>query len=413
MGESDPIGVPAIVPSPSEPSPSLWDVAIIGAGPAGSTAALAALAEAPRSRVLLLDRADFPRDKTCGDGIAPHAIDVLTDLGAGDVVDGWTPLHRLDLSCEGRGVEGALARSVWVIPRRVFDARLVERAVGAGAVLRKHRVRDLRRVADRTVIDDQFSAKVVIGADGAHSVVRSSVEGHVGSARALAIRGYAPITEALAGRQLIRYGKRAQPSYAWSFDRGDGLCNVGYGELADPGLSKDLLLEQLETLIPGVVDTGTDWRAHHLPLSGRGWGREQPDGTHLLVGDAAGLINPMTGEGIYYAVLTGMLAGRSAAAAVRENRADLSAARYRGAVRQRLNTHLHHTHLAAGISRRPVMVRAGISASGRDPKIFNDIVELGLGDGRITPRLVLGLARTLICDPTRDPVRPPARSRRH
>ena len=94
-------------------------------------------------------------------------------------------------------------------------------------------------------------------------------------------------------------------------------ANVGYGELLPRGRgdgsppSRRLLLEQLEELLPGMASTGTDWRGHHLPLSS--WRREQPDGRVLRVGDAAGLVNPMTGEGIYYAVATGILAGRTAA----------------------------------------------------------------------------------------------------
>ncbi len=64
-----------------------WDLVVVGAGPAGATAALAALREEPGLRVTLLDRSDFPRDKCCGDGIAPHVLDVLSRLGAADVVD--------------------------------------------------------------------------------------------------------------------------------------------------------------------------------------------------------------------------------------------------------------------------------------------------------------------------------------
>src|SRR6476469_8355932 len=91
----------------SEPGPGrqVWDVAVIGAGPAGACAALAVLATAPDARVLLLDRAEFPRDKVCGDGIAPHVLDV---------------------------VRGRMNRPVWVIPRETFDARLVDHAVAAG-----------------------------------------------------------------------------------------------------------------------------------------------------------------------------------------------------------------------------------------------------------------------------------------
>ena len=122
----------------------VWDVAIVGAGPAGSVAALAALAERPGTRVLLIDRARFPRDKSCGDGIAPHVLDVLGPLGAADVVQGWTPLQQLSLSRGPHAVHGRMARPVWVIPREIFDARLVDHAVAAGAHLVEHRVRNVR-----------------------------------------------------------------------------------------------------------------------------------------------------------------------------------------------------------------------------------------------------------------------------
>ena len=107
-----------------------WDLVVVGAGPAGSAAALGALRADPALRVLLLDRADFPRDKSCGDGIAPHAVDVLREVGAGDVVDGWAPLRRLEISRgdprDGHAVAGRMARPTWVVPRAVLDARLVD-----------------------------------------------------------------------------------------------------------------------------------------------------------------------------------------------------------------------------------------------------------------------------------------------
>ena len=111
---------------------SAWDLVVVGAGPAGSATALGALTADPGLRVLLLDRDDFPRDKSCGDGIAPHVVDALTAVGAGDVVDGWAPVHRLGLARHTTRVERPLARQVWVVPRRVFDERLVRRATRAG-----------------------------------------------------------------------------------------------------------------------------------------------------------------------------------------------------------------------------------------------------------------------------------------
>jgi len=378
--------------------PDVWDLVVVGAGPAGATAALAALRARPGLRVLLLDREDFPRDKSCGDGIAPHVLEVLQGLGAGDVLDGWTPLHRLELSRGERRVEGRMARPVWVVPRKVLDARLVDHAVAAGATLRRHRVRVLRRAGASYEIDGGVRARVVVGADGAHSAVRAAIgAGRVGR-RALAIRGYAPTPEGRHARQVIRYGERRQPSYAWSFDRGDGWSNVGYGELVTGGgdaPTRGLLLDQLEALLPGSVPGGTEWRGHHLPLSGWRWGREQPDGPVLLVGDAAGLVNPMTGEGIYYAVATGRLAGEAAAAALAEGVPAGAGARHRRATRRLLDGHLHHTWLAARLSRYPAVVGAGIGAAGRDQRVFDTLVELGLGDGRITPRLAAGLATGL------------------
>jgi menaquinone-9 beta-reductase len=377
----------------------MWDLAIVGAGPAGSTAALAALARCPDARVLLLDRERFPRDKSCGDGIAPHVLDVLGPLGAGDVVAGWTPLQRLELSRGRRAVGGRMARPVWVIPREVFDARLVDRAVTAGAQVVHHRVREARVEAGSVVLDGRFRARTVVAADGAQSAVRSALTGARCGRLAIAIRGYAPTPPCRAGRQVIRYGEgRSQPSYAWAFDRGDGLSNVGYGELVGGGQrpSRYLLLDELERLLPGTVEHGDRWRGHHLPISGWSWRAEQPDGPVLYAGDAAGLVNPMTGEGIYYAVATGALAGRTAMTTVADGRPATAGSRHRTAVRRLLDRHLHHTWLAARLTRTPAVVEAGIAASARDQRTFDDLVELGLGDGRLTPHLVASLGVGLV-----------------
>jgi menaquinone-9 beta-reductase len=378
-----------------------WDLVVVGAGPAGASAALGALRSRPGLRVLLLDRAGFPRDKCCGDGIAPHVFDVLRGVGVDDAADGWTSLRRLELSRDGQVVAGRLARPVWVIPREVFDARLVGHAVAAGAVLRRQRVRGLSPGGSRVVLDDGTRARLVVAADGAHSTLRSCLMSGPTGRRALAIRGYAPTPAARHGRQVIRYGDRRQPSYAWAFDRGDGLSNVGYGELVEdparpdvPGPTRAVLLEQLERLLPGTVPDGDHWRAHHLPLSGWRW--DQPDGRVLLSGDAAGLVNPMTGEGIYYAVATGVLAGRAAARALADGDGAAAGAAYRLAVRRLLGRHLRHTWVTAALSRRPEVVDAGIRAARRSQRVFDDLVEIGLGDGRITPTLAGGLGAELV-----------------
>ena len=377
-----------------------WDLVVVGAGPAGAAACLAALHERPDLRVALLDRSDFPRDKCCGDGIAPHVLDVLAPLGAADVVDGWTPLRTLELAQGSRRVAGRMSRPVHVVPREVFDARLVERAVAAGARLQRHRVRQVSTAGDHVVVDGALTTRLLVAADGAHSAVRAALGLAAPGRRALAIRGYAPTTPALEGRQVIRWGDRRQPSYAWAFDRGDGLSNVGYGELigaAHPGTTptRGQMLRELDRLLPGSGSDGEHWRGHHLPLSGWSWGAEQPSGRILLAGDAAGLVNPMTGEGIYYAVATGALAGRTAAGTLTDGQSAEAGDLHRRAVRRLLGRHLHHTWTAARLTRSLHVVRAGIRAAGRDQRHFDALVEIGLGDGRITPRLAAGLVAGL------------------
>jgi flavin-dependent dehydrogenase len=244
---------------------------------------------------------------------------------------------------------------------------------------------------------DGLSAQVVVGADGASSRVRAELGGASSGRRAIALRGYAPTPPARRGVQSIVYSSHRHPSYAWAFDRGDGLSNVGYGEFSpdrNDRPTRRLMLEELERLIPGSSAGGTDWKAHALPLSG--WSLASSAPRVLLVGDAAHLVNPMTGEGIFYAVATGVAAGRAAARAMAAGTPDAAGAGYDRAARRLLGTHLHHTWAAARLSASPRVIDAGIHAATHDPQAFDALVELGLGDGRITPRLALRLAAGLL-----------------
>jgi menaquinone-9 beta-reductase len=365
-----------------------WDVVVVGAGPAGSAAALAALRARPDARVLLLDRARFPRDKACGDGVAPHALDVVTALGVPGLVDDFRPVHRLRLGYPaGRGAElvGTAARASRVVPREVLDARLRDAAVAAGAVPGFRRVRTLRTPPDGVVLDGEVQARVVVAADGAGSVLRRALgmRRNAGRHLALAIRGYAPVLPHLADEQRIVLGRGRLAAYAWSFPIGDGRANVGYGEVLASGRhhpTRAHLLDRLDELLPGAGAEGIGWRAHHLPLSTRR--PRQPDGRVLLAGDALSLVNPLTGEGIYYAVLSGACAGAAAVTSGDPGRT------YRAHLAHLLGRHLRHTTTAARLARRPAVVDAVLRVGDADPQVFNALTELGLGRGLLTPRVL-------------------------
>jgi menaquinone-9 beta-reductase len=371
-----------------------WDLAVVGCGPAGSAAAIGALRVDPSLRVVMLDRAEFPRDKSCGDGIAPQVIDLLDGVGVTGIVDGHVPVPRLRLDRGSFGVDREMVRPTWVIPRTTFDLRLVEAAQAAGATLLRHRVRELCQ-GSSVVLDGEVEARTVVGADGAHSNVRRAL-GVPPGPMAVALRGYSPTPSNRANAQVIVFDTARQPAYAWSFDRGDGLSNVGYGELLGhrhDRPAKAQLVERLDTLLPGATDGAGCWKGHQLPLSTGRW--RPPAGRILLAGDAAGLVNPMTGEGIYYAVATGLAAGRAAAEAVVAGDPATAGARHAKATTRLLAGHLRHVAAAARLCRHSSVIDAGLRASTADQRVFDDLVELGLARGRITTTMVRGLVREL------------------
>ena len=367
----------------------MYDVAVVGAGPAGAAAALSALRSRPGARVLLIDKAAFPRDKSCGDGIAPHALDELARLGAAHVLADRVQVTRLRLrSPGGVDVAAALQRPDYVVPREVFDARLVEVAVARGAELVRHAVRTVDVRPGSVVLDGMFEARVVVAADGANGVLRRlvGVPRQPPGAMAVAVRGYAAAPDGPPEQVIVMEG-RDWPAYAWSFAAGDGTANVGFGMLlpslrAVPGSAKQALHGRLLELLPGIEPTRL--RSHHLPLSSSR--PAQPDGRVLLAGDAASLINPLTGEGIFYALLSGRLAGAAAVGT-----ADPGTA-YRQALARELGRHLRHTTLLARLTRDQRVLEAGVRAAGRSPGAFDALVEVGLGRGLITRPLLTALA---------------------
>jgi len=309
-----------------------FDVLVVGAGPAGSITALV-LARAG-ARVALLDKARFPRDKACGDLVGPRALQLMDDLGltsppgldVGEMVVVGPAGRRVVLPCFSGVSYPGRARAV---PRAVLDEALRTAALEAGAVACDGR-------ADQPLFSDggldgfavasgkELRADFVIGADGATSHVAQSA-GLIESARVLwgfAVRCYVDQSVEMPAITLWEPVRlHAFPGYGWIFPGPGGVANVGIGvgTLSDRQ-SGARAVQHLPAYLDHLVGLGLLDAVPSGPLPRRlgGWLKMGMVGTVpaarrvLLVGDAAGLVNPLQGEGISQA----MTSGRAAAQAI-------------------------------------------------------------------------------------------------
>ena len=298
---------------------SRWDAIVIGAGPAGSAAAhdLAAAG----ARVLMLDRAGFPRDKPCGGGVLISAAKLLPfplDPVVEREIRGFRVRYR-----RGREYEHDFAEPLALMTQRSrLDAHLAERAEAAGAEFRQGiAVRGLDGTTARTD-DGALAADAIICADGANGVSRAAL-GLPRMRAAVALEGNAARADGGAGERWrehvgLELGTLAG-GYGWVFPKGDH-CNLGVGGF--PAIAASLRAELSDYAGSEGFGGGglTGLRGHHLPL------RDPGDALHLgrvaLAGDAAGLIDPLSGEGIGNAIRSGQLAAAAAARIIAGEEAD-------------------------------------------------------------------------------------------
>jgi len=310
---------------------------VVGAGPSGASAAywLATLGH----RVIVVDKKRFPREKTCGDGLTPRAVRQLHDMGLAGDLSGF---QRFDgLRSIGHGITLELAWPAhpdfpsygYVVRRRELDDLVAQRAVKAGATLRPateaiEPVVENGLVTGATVLDkdtgatDVIRAEYVIVADGANSRFGRAL----GTSRnrtyplGMAIRGYftSPHHDDPWIESHLDIRDRAGnhlPGYGWIFPVGDGTVNVGVGLLSTfkgwKSVNTTHLMDAFCATAParwGIspeTATGAP-TGGRLPTGGSVLPRVGP--TYLVVGDAAGSVNPFNGEGISLAYETGRLA---------------------------------------------------------------------------------------------------------
>ena len=280
-----------------------FDVLVVGAGPAGSATAHR-LATAGL-QVLVADRARFPRDKPCGGGLTTRAFR-RSPVDPTPVVEERVDLVELRFRYRDAVVRKARAPVIWMTQRRRLDAFLLDAAREAGAEVREgaHVAHD----GGVTVDGERVAVDVIVGADGANGQTAKATSLGGAIVHGVALEGNVPYSALAADRYLHRAVVELADipgGYGWVFPKGDHV-NVGVGAWAQEGprlcehlarvcAAHGLVPEQLENV-----------RGHRLPL--RRPGTSVAGERALLVGDAAGLIDPVSGDGMYECFVSADLA---------------------------------------------------------------------------------------------------------
>jgi len=394
----------------------LRDVCIIGAGPAGTAAAIGlAAAGVP---ALLLDRARFPRDKVCGDGVSPRAIRILQALG----------VYRPEAFSHFCRIEGVRIRSPggqtlevslrgdsevgdgYVIPRKTFDSFLLEAALDQGAGFWDDcQIRDLKLARDHVLIlgtrgGHPFSvrARYAVAAWGAQPgrlVADYPPCPRQGRFSALAVRAHFEGVQGIRPFMEIHFDPDLVPGYGWVFPTGPASANIGYGMRLDFLLRRG---ESLRSLYGRFLETNPDARLYVekatqvSPLRGARIPFRRPfqpvaKGRILLAGDSAGLADPLSGEGIGTAMHSGLLAARCISRALGEgDRCSVATRSYTAACRREINRDLYCAYLLQSL-----LVRPRFTSTRR-------VLDLFVGKAQQNPRMARAMARLIIGDLPKD-----------
>lgn len=404
----------------------MHDVVVIGAGPGGSATAHY-LARAGFD-VLLLDKADFPRDKTCGDGLTPRAVSVLQDMGlvealarVGHVIKRFevvAPNRRS--TADAITVSSGLPDFSLVVPRFILDDHIRQRAVHSGARFEPAvRVNDIRIErsngathvgathvevkATRAGRSLTFAARMAVIATGAHTglLVRAGILKHPPKVM-VASRAYFEAVRGLTDAWTLRFDNVPIPGYGWIFPTAPDTANIGVGYFkanrATSATGPFRAFVQSPALRAVLGEARQVGPAKGFPLRDDFLTAPTWSERVLLVGEAAGLVNPLTGEGIDYALESGRLAAAQLCAMF--ERADFSPSAHQAydrALREHFQPLFEFCVKVRELCMRPFVLNALVMMANHRRDLRARLVSVVLGGAPVRGKLTIGrVMRALI-----------------
>ena len=378
---------------------SEFDAIIVGAGPAGSTCA--AFLAKKGTKVLLLDKAIFPRDKVCGDAISGKSMAAIRELGLEKTIESRP--HGIVTGVTLSSPNGAIVKipipkvygkkgQGYCVRRELFDNMLFETATKEKNVtaIQGFQVTDLIRKDDfvkgikgidlKTKEEKEFRANIVVGADGSHSVVATKlgVNKVDNNHYVTAIRAYYDGITGMDNTIEIHFVDEIIPGYFWIFPLEDGKANVGAGMLFSdlkkngiklPDTMFKLIKENkmFKERFANAKQIGpvNGWT---LPLGSKH--RKSAFNGAVLLGDAASLIDPFSGEGIGNATTSAKIASEVIAQALEElNFSQKFLAQYENTLRTALDTELATSHKMQRLGRHKFLLNLIIGKAAKKEKL--------------------------------------------
>ena len=384
---------------------TLYDVLIIGAGPSGSNAAISYKNLNPNLKVGLIDKSIFPRDKSCGDAIGPGVISALKRFNNQHILDNEPQVVSTTLyGPENIGIQNYIPEVknkedsiVYVIPRIDLDNRILNLAKDLDVdVFEGYSFVSFEKDSDNKLVVEikngdnitKLGAKILVGADGANSRVRKQLNVNTNSDwhKAIAIRAYIDspnYLEIFKERTLMfEINVSAEKGYAWAFPSKGNLLNIGIGVplniFKKEKLDINVLLQDFITQLTNrgvVVENIRDEKSYLLPFASSR-PKFKNDINVALIGDASSMINPMSGEGIFYGMEAGYLLAKNTYNLVDSPDLTKGIADYEKAFSKRFRKHYLSCALARLLLQSPFMTKRLLKVASNDQNTIDFVVEL-------------------------------------